>query len=367
MDADEGKTIKVQVSFTDDAGNAETLTSASTSSVAAKPNSQATGAPTITGTARVGETLTADTSGLADDDGLTNVSYSYQWIANDGNSDSGITDATGSSYTLVDADEGKTIKVRVSFTDDAGNAETLTSASTSSVAAKPNSQATGAPTITGTARVGETLTADTSGLADDDGLTNVSYSYQWIANDGNSDSNITGATGSSYTLVAADEGKTIKVQVSFTDDVGNAETLTSATTGTVQEEDDLPEVSVTAGAAVTEGANATFTLTMSQREQHRRHRAGQHLRTRLRPQGHPRRRLYAPRRPIRGDTSRPHHRDLHRVHLGRLPRRALRDVQGDHRELRHQTSPPSAPPQAPPPAPSTTTTTRLWCRRPTCP
>ena len=76
--------------------------------------------------------------------------------------------------------------MRVSFTDDADNeATTLTSTATSSVAAQPNSPATGAPTITGTAQVGETLTADTSGIADADGLANVSYSYQWISNDGN--------------------------------------------------------------------------------------------------------------------------------------------------------------------------------------
>ena len=80
--------------------------------------------------------------------------------------------------------------------------------------------ATGAPTISGTAQVGETLTAETSGIADADGLTNVSYSYQWIRNDGTSDTDITDETRSSYTLVAADEGKTLKVKVSFTDDVG---------------------------------------------------------------------------------------------------------------------------------------------------
>ena len=270
---DEGKAIKVRVDFIDRGGYSESLTSAATASVTSAEegssggetpqNSPATGAPTISGTARVGETLTADTSGIADSDGLTNVSYSYQWIANDDNSDSSITDATGSSYTLVAADQGKTIKVHVSFTDDAGNAESLTSASTSSVAARPNSQATGAPTISGTARVGETLTADTSGIADSDGLTNVSYSNQWIANDGNSDSSITDATDSSYTLLAADEGKTIKVRVDFTDDAGNAETLTSAATGTVENADVPPRVSVTAGAAATEGAEATFTLTMS--------------------------------------------------------------------------------------------------------
>ena len=89
-----------------------------------------------------------------------------------------------------------------------------------------NTPATGSPSISGTAQVGETLTADTSGIADADGLANVSYSYQWVSNDGSSDTDITGATDSTYTLVAADEGKTIKVQATFTDDDGNEETLT---------------------------------------------------------------------------------------------------------------------------------------------
>ena len=231
--ADEGRTIKVKVSFTDDAGHGETLTSAATAAVDAAPNSPATGAPTITGTAQVGETLTAATSGIADADGLTNVSYSYQWIANDGTSDTAISGATNSTYTLVNADEGGTIKVRVSFTDDAGNDETLTSGATATVDAAPNSPATGAPGIIGTAQVGETLTAATSGIADADGLANVAYGYQWIANDGTSDTAISGATNSTYTLIAADEGKTIKVRVSFTDDAGYGETLTSAATGIV--------------------------------------------------------------------------------------------------------------------------------------
>ena len=103
--------------------------------VVARPNSAATGAPTITGTAQVGETLTADTSGIADADGLTNVSYSYQWTADNGTGDLDITGATNSTYTLVDEDAGKTIKVEVSFTDDAENAESLTSAATAAVAA----------------------------------------------------------------------------------------------------------------------------------------------------------------------------------------------------------------------------------------
>ena len=226
-DSEESKAITVQVSFTDDADNEETLSSEATGAVDARPNSPATGAPTITGTAQVGETLTANTSGVADADGLSNVQYEYQWLADD----SDIAGATNATYTLVAADEGKVIKVRVSFADDAGNDETLSSAATDAVAAasQPNSPATGAPTITGTAQVGETLKSDTSGLADADGLSNVQYEYQWLADD----ADISGATNATYTLIDTDEGKTVKVRVSFTDDAGNDEELTSAATDAV--------------------------------------------------------------------------------------------------------------------------------------
>ena len=232
VDADEGKTVKVKVKFTDDAGNEESLTSAATATVAARSNAPATGAPTITGILQVGETLTADTSGIGDADGLTNASYSYQWLADDVD----IGGATGATYTLVDADEGKTVKVKVTFTDDAGNEESLTSDPTEAVATRSNAPATGAPTISGTAQVGETLTADTSGIRDADGLTNASYRFQWLADD----SDIQGAASASYTLVDADEGKAIKVRVSFTDDEGNEESLTSEPTEAVATRSNTP-------------------------------------------------------------------------------------------------------------------------------
>ena len=96
-------------------------------------NSVATGAPTISGTAQVGETLAASTSDISDADGLANATFTYQWLAHDAE----ISDATGSSYTLADADAGKAIKVKVSFTDDVGNAESLTSAATTAVVRPP--------------------------------------------------------------------------------------------------------------------------------------------------------------------------------------------------------------------------------------
>ena len=94
-------------------------------------NSPATGAPTITGTAQVGETLTADTSSISDADGMHDATFSYQWLADDVD----ISGAAGNTYTLTGADQGKAVKVKVSFTDDAGHDESLTSAASAAVAA----------------------------------------------------------------------------------------------------------------------------------------------------------------------------------------------------------------------------------------
>ena len=91
-------------------------------------NTPATGAPAITGTPQPGEVLTADTSGMSDADGMEGATFTYQWVRNDGSTDTGITGATGSTYTVVEDDVGNEIKVRVSFTDDGGSDETVTSA-----------------------------------------------------------------------------------------------------------------------------------------------------------------------------------------------------------------------------------------------
>ena len=104
-----GLFIPVQVSFTDDADNREALTSVATDVVTAapQPNSPTTGAPAITGTARVGETLTADTSAISDNEGMENAVFSYQWMA--GGSD--IQGATESSYTLTENEQGTSVRV----------------------------------------------------------------------------------------------------------------------------------------------------------------------------------------------------------------------------------------------------------------
>ena len=87
----------------------------------------------------------------------------------------------------------------------------------------------GKPKIGGSIQVGATLSVNTSDIGDTDGLTSPTFSYQWIR----TDTRIRGATSSTYTLTTHDEGKTIKVQVSFNDDDNNAEEVESDATRTV--------------------------------------------------------------------------------------------------------------------------------------
>ena len=358
-----------------------------TVSVKLPANAPATGAPAISGSPQVGETLSAGTTGIMDLDGLTSVSYTYQWIRVDVDGTSNPVDVgtDDEDYTLVAADEGKRIKVQVTFTDDVSNAEELTSAAyltpshhsypdrgimpaqtacpastewcaTMTVgfqlpgtdntefgfSASPaygalddtsfdydgstftvvnvgirnpdgmsgyhvrlgldafvprgavfdlngytftadadaeqmntgryrwtlpasfriaegvdyrvslqltdNTPAEGKPTISGTATVGETLTAAIGDIADTDGLPTTfpdDYTFEWLRRDGGTDSPITGATASTYTPVAADVGKTVKVTVSFTDDGGTGEARTSdayPSSGTIVS-DTLPALS----------------------------------------------------------------------------------------------------------------------------
>ena len=101
-----------------------------------RSGSNATGAPSISGSGRVGQTLTAVTSGIADPNGLSRVSYDYRWLRMEGDRETPV-GLDAATYTPVAADVGKEIKVRVSFTDDAGNMERLTSAAVAIRAATP--------------------------------------------------------------------------------------------------------------------------------------------------------------------------------------------------------------------------------------
>ena len=240
VEADQGKYVRVRVSFQDDDGNDETATSDATGPVAAEPNVAATGQPTISGTAQVGGELTAGTSGISDGNGLTNSTYDYQWLRAETASAAGedISGGTSATYTVVEADQSKYLRVRVNFQDDDGNAETATSDARGPVAAEPNESATGQPTISGTAQVGGELTAGTSGISDGNGLTNSTYDYQWLRAETASAAgeDISGGTSATYTVVEADQSKYLRVRVNFQDDDGNAETATSDASGPVAAE-----------------------------------------------------------------------------------------------------------------------------------
>ena len=150
-------------------------------------NSAATGRPIVVGTAQVGETLTANPSGISDHNGIpADAAYSYQWVAGDGTTDTDISGATDADYTLTGAEVGKIVKVRVSFTDADRFAESRTS------------NPTGAPAVSETAQAGELLSADTSGIADENGIPGDTFTYQWIVSDGGADTEVPGADGPTY-------------------------------------------------------------------------------------------------------------------------------------------------------------------------
>ena len=91
---------------------------------------------------------------------------------------------------------------------------------------KANAPATGLPEISGAARVGGTLRVSTAAIADSDGLDGAQFSYRWTRLDGET-ATVVGTDATSYTAVAADAGKRIVVEVSFTDGLGFAETRES--------------------------------------------------------------------------------------------------------------------------------------------
>ena len=226
---DGGQRIKVQVTFTDKNGFPESRDSDLTAVI----NHSATGRPTISGSLVVGGTLTADPSEIADQNGLPGA-FSYQW--HHGAGDTPIAGATGSTHALTESDKGKSIRVEVSFVDSDGNRETLSSDLTEEVAAVDH-PATGAVFVQGVLETGKTLRADTTAIADQNGLPPASsFRYQWFRGTGADETEINGAIESDYNLVSEDAGHHMKVVVSFTDRDGFEESIPSAfTQGTVLE------------------------------------------------------------------------------------------------------------------------------------
>ena len=230
-ETDKGKRLSVQVSFTDNDGFTEDVLS-TTEPVKAlnKPASVV-----INGIAKVGETLTAT---ITDDNGVSS-NIIYRWMVD------GTLVSTASRYRLAEADKGKAVTLRVIFTDNEGFNENVTSAPTAPVKAL-NKVASVA--IVGITRVGETLipvVTDANGISSD-------ISYQWRAN------GVEIGTQDRYTLTEADKGKTINLQVSFIDDDGFEEDVTSAPTAPIQALNKPASVAINGVVKVGETLTATI-------------------------------------------------------------------------------------------------------------
>ncbi|MBO0983341.1 hypothetical protein [Rathayibacter sp. SD072] len=194
--ADAGAAITVSVTGTKTGYSALTKTSTATTVKAALQTLMPT--PTITGTKTVGATLTANPGTW--DAGTT---LTYQWKKNGGTY---ITGATSKTYVLKGTDAGATITVSVTSTKPGFAPATKTSAATATVAKGTLTGAT--PTISGTARVGYTLTAAPAAWTPSP----VTLSYQWYRGT----TAITGATAATYKLVTADKAASITVKVTGT-------------------------------------------------------------------------------------------------------------------------------------------------------
>ena len=122
---------------------------------AAPANTAPTGLPSISGTPKVGEMLTASISDVEDEDGLDNATFAYQWLAHDDTDDTELAGATGSTHEVAPTEVGKTLKVRVTFTDDKGTQEVLVSVATEAVLARAPDAPGGLAAATAPRRAGE--------------------------------------------------------------------------------------------------------------------------------------------------------------------------------------------------------------------
>ncbi|MBB4256499.1 DUF4082 domain-containing protein [Bradyrhizobium sp. CIR3A] len=182
------------------------------------------GTVSVSGTPTQNQTLTATVS---DADGVPgNITYQWQRSTN-GNSWTNITGATASALTLGQSLVGSFIRVNAVYTDSLGSSETPVSAATATKVANVNDA--GVVTISGTATQNQTLTAS---VADPDGVP-ASITYRWQSSpDGTTWTNLS-ATTASLTLDSSLVGKRIRVNATYTDQLGTAENATSAATATV--------------------------------------------------------------------------------------------------------------------------------------
>jgi hypothetical protein len=200
---------------------------AASSRTAAAPSNNSE--PSISGSATVGSVLTANPGTWA---GSTPLSFQYQWqtCGTSGGSCHALSGATAQTYTLASTDQGNTLRVNVIASNSDGSAN-ATSAATAVIAAAKGPANTAAPTISGTAAVGSTLTASSGTWT---GTGTITYKYQWqiCGSTGTSCHDISGATSQTYVPQSSDQGNTVVASVTATDTNGSS-TATTAASGVI--------------------------------------------------------------------------------------------------------------------------------------
>jgi len=179
-----------------------------------------TAAPSISGSATTGSTLTANPGSWS---GTAPINFQYHWeiCGQNGNACHDINGASSQTYQIKPNDMGNTIRVRVDASNAEGGSSAL-SASTQGITQGGGGPANGKlPWINGTMAAGNTLTAETGSWS---GNGPMSFSYQWQVCDanGNACHDIPGATAQTYKLLASDAGNTFKVRVTAQNDVASA-------------------------------------------------------------------------------------------------------------------------------------------------
>jgi hypothetical protein len=201
------------------------LASTAAARTAAAPKNSSV--PTITGTAREGDTLTAHNGTWAN----SPTTYAYQWqrCAPDGSGCADITGATKPAYTLVSADVDHTVRVGVtaSNADGQASANSVVTALVSSHSAPVN---TAKPTVSGTVGVGQELSVSNGTWTG--GVT--SYTYQWQRCTASAVcTDVAGSTARTYVVRLADVGSSLRAGVTAHNTSGSTATAYSDPTAIV--------------------------------------------------------------------------------------------------------------------------------------
>ena len=161
--------------------------------------------PTINGNVQQGQTLVAEHGSWSNEP----TGYTYQWQRCNaaGRKCKAIAGALARTYAPTTADVGSTLSVNESAFNATGPGKAASSATTRRVA--PGApQSLVAPTITGTARVGQTLTAQPGQWANG----TKELLLNWLRCEAGECHPIEGATQRTYKLTAADAGFSVAVR-----------------------------------------------------------------------------------------------------------------------------------------------------------